>query len=166
VAIVARWKPVHRGHAAVLRGLMEQAEEVWIGIGSSNRYDSSNPFTAVESAEMLRLVLPDPRGRIFEVVDLGDGPRWSAALRERLGDLDAFVTANPYVARLMAPYYTVVHPVWFVPEQVRVPIDGTMVRRAMLAGEAWERMVPPEVADYLASRGLVTRFVREFADVA
>jgi nicotinamide-nucleotide adenylyltransferase len=43
--MVARWKPVHRGHAVVLRALSDRAEQALIGIGSSNRYDSRNPFT-------------------------------------------------------------------------------------------------------------------------
>jgi hypothetical protein len=63
LAMIARWKPVHIGHAAVLEGLVASAESVIIGIGSSNRYNAKNPFTAAETADMLRepSKTPSPR---------------------------------------------------------------------------------------------------------
>jgi nicotinamide-nucleotide adenylyltransferase len=164
LGMVARWKPVHLGHAAVLRALAGYAGQVTIGIGSSNRYDKANPFTPAETAEMIGLVLQDcDNYRLVEVPDLGDGPRWRAMVAELFGPLDLFVTANPYVRSLMAERYRVVHPVHFVAPDERVAVDGTMVRRAMAGGDDWQRLVPAAVADYLGSRGLVERLRREFA---
>lgn len=164
VAMVARWKPVHLGHAAVLRGLMRNAERVSIGIGSSNIIDARNPFSAAESAEMLaRVVGVSTNVTIFEVPDLGDGPRWRDWLVERLGDVDLFVTANPCVASLMRVVMPVAHPVHFVPEAERIALNATMVRQRMLAGEPWDHLVPPAVAAYLRERCLVERFVKAFA---
>lgn len=160
IAMVARWKPVHRGHAAVLRGLVASAEEVHIGIGSANRLDADNPFTAEETAAMIRLVTP--RVQLFEMPDYNDGPRWRAHLADLLGNLDAFVTANPYVASLMRERYPVIHPVEFVPPPLRVPLTGTMVRDEMLHGGRWQLLVPPEIADYLESRGLVDRYLQQY----
>jgi nicotinamide-nucleotide adenylyltransferase len=163
LAMVARWKPVHSGHAAVLEALAARAGHVLVGIGSSNRYDVANPFTAAETAEMIRIALA---GRdnftILEVPDLGHGPRWRAMVSGMFGPLDLFVTANAYVRSLLEGDYRVVHPVLFVPPERRVAVDGTMVRRRMARGEAWEELVPPTVAAYLQDRGLVDRFRREF----
>lgn len=163
--MIARWKPVHLGHAAVLQALVEQAEEVLIGIGSSNKYDAANPFTPAESAEMIALVLPRASNyRLLEVPDLGHGPRWRAMVSEMLGPLDLFVTANDYVKGLLEQDYPVAHPVTLVPPHRRVAVDATMVRRAMARGEDWEELVPAVVADYLKSNGLVERLVREFGE--
>lgn len=142
---------------------MERAEHVLVGIGSSNRYGLQNPFTAAESAAMIRLVIPDPgRCTLVEVPDLGHGPRWRAMVADLMGPLDLFVTANPYVRDLMREVYPVVHPVSLLPPERRVPVDGTRVRKAMARGEGWREMVPPEVATYLQEEGLVHRFRREF----
>ena len=78
------------------------------------------------------------------------------------GPLDAFVTANPYVARLLADDYPVLRPVDLVPPAERVPVDGTGVRREMARGEGWRPLVPPEVSDYIQAHGLDRRFRSEF----
>ncbi len=163
VGMIARWRPVHRGHASVLHGLCRESERVLIGIGSSNRHDLRNPFTAAEAADMIRLVLGESEDcTIDEIPDLDDGPRWRAMVVDRWGALDAFVTDNPYVAHLLGQDYRIVKPVAFVPEPERVAIDGTRVRQAMARGEAWQALVPPAVAAYLEARGLDARFRREF----
>ena len=163
LGMVARWKPVHLGHAAVLEALLDRAEHVSIGIGSSNRYGLQNPFTAAESAAMIRLVLGDRQGyALVEVPDLGHGPRWRALVADLMGPLDLFVTGNAYVRDLMREVYPVVHPVSLLAPERRIPLDGTRVRKAMARGEAWRGMVPPEVAAYMEGAGLVHRFRREF----
>jgi nicotinamide mononucleotide adenylyltransferase len=161
--MVARWKPVHRGHAAVLRALGARAEHVLLGIGSANRLNARNPFTVAETRDMLERVLGQPSNvTLLEVPDLDDGPRWRAMVVELFGSLDAFVTANPYVAGLLADDYRIVHPVDLVPVTERVPIDGTGVRREMARGEGWRALVPHEVATYIEERGLDRRFRSTF----
>ena len=163
IGMIARWKPVHLGHAAVLRALASRADEVLIGIGSSNRVNVRNPFTAEETRAMLALVLEEAAHvTVVDVPDLDDGPRWRAMVVEIFGDLDAFVTANPYVARLLAEDYPILRPVDLVPLDERVPVDGTGVRREMARGEGWRDLVPPEVARYIVEHGLDQRFRNEF----
>lgn len=167
VGMVARWKPVHLGHAAVLGALVSHADHAVIGIGSSNRYDARNPFTAEESADMIRLVLgPHAHFSVVEVPDLGHGPTWRQMVIDLLGPLDLFVTANPYVRSLLCDTWPVVHPARLLASTPRMAVDGTMVREAMLHGDSWEDLVPADVATYLRSRGLVERFAREFGDQA
>ena len=161
--MIARWKPVHLGHAVAVRALSARAEHVLIGIGSSNRLNARNPFTAAETREMLGLVLGDRANvTVLEVPDLDDGPRWRAMVAKLFGPLDAFVTANPYVARLLADDYRILRPVDLIPLEERVPIDGTLVRREMARGDGWRTFVPDDVAVYIEERGLARRFRTEF----
>ncbi len=161
--MIARWRPVHLGHAAILRALCDRASQARIGIGSSNRYNVRNPFTLEETTDMIRLVLAGRQNyRLIPVPDLDDGPRWRLMVLDLLGPLDRFVTANPYVASLMAADYRIIRPVELVPADARIPVDGTMVRREMARGDGWRDLVPPEVADYITARGLDARFRREF----
>lgn len=163
LGMVARWKPVHLGHAAVLEALLEQADEVVIGIGSSNRYDLRNPFTPEESADMIRRVIGESGPyELVPVPDLGNGPRWREMVAGLLGPLDLFVTANAYVRDLLQEVYPVIHPVRLIPPERRIALDGTAVRKAMARGEGWRDLVPPAVADLIDERGLAARFRREF----
>jgi len=164
--MVARWRPVHLGQAAVLRGLCACSEHAVIGIGSSNRYDARSPFTVAETAEMIRRVLSghaaDDAYSLVSVPDLDDGPRWRAMVVEMLGPLDRFFTDNPYVASLLTGDYVLARPVELVARSERVPVDGTMVRRRLAQGEGWQELVPPEVVDYLQAERLDARFRQEF----
>ncbi len=153
--MIARWKPVHLGHARILRALADYADTVLIGIGSSNKYDADNPFTPAETREMIELVQPGLT--LVEVPDLGHGPRWRAMVVELLGPLDMFVTANSYVRGLLKDDYRVVHPVHLLAPADRIAVNGTMVREAIRGGEPWEHLVEPPVAEFLRARGLVER---------
>jgi nicotinamide-nucleotide adenylyltransferase len=163
IGMVARWRPVHLGHAPILRALCDRAAYALIGIGSSNRYDLRNPFTLDETIDMIGLVLS---GRdnysLVPVPDLDDGPRWRLMILDLFGELDLFVTANPYVASLLAEDYAISRPVDLVPEDERIPLNGTMVRREMALGNGWREMVPREVEEYLTANKLDDRFRREF----
>lgn len=170
VAMIARWKPVHLGQEAVLRALCNGAGQVIIGVGSSNRYNARNPFTYEETEAMLRLVLPaietaeyaNAKFAIVPVPDLDDGPRWRIMVKEMLGELDAFVTDNPYVANLMKDDYRLMRPVdWLSPSEC-IKVDGSTVRAMMARGERWQDWVPERVAGYIEENELDERFRREF----
>lgn len=163
LGMVARWKPVHRGHLPVLRALCQRADRALIGIGSSNRYNLRNPFTLAETTDMLRLALGGfDNYTLIPVPDLDDGPRWRLMILELFGMLDAFVTDNPYVARLLENDYRVIRPVSLVPLNERIPLDGTTVRHAIACGNIWQDLVPESVAGYIAKNHLDERFRREF----
>jgi nicotinamide-nucleotide adenylyltransferase len=163
IGMIARWKPVHLGHAAILRALCNRAEQAFIGIGSSNRYNARNPFTLDETHAMIQLVLAEfANYRIIPVPDLDDGPRWRVMVKELFGALDLFVTENPYVASLLKDDYRVARPIELVPAEERAPVDGSRVRRAMARGENWEPLVPQAVAQYIKSNHLDVRFREEF----
>ena len=172
IAMIARWKPVHLGQAAVLRALCGGAEEVVIGVGSSNRYNARNPFTYEETESMLRLTLGEAIAedggesrvnyKIIPIPDLDDGPRWRVMVTETLGELDAFVTDNPYVANLMKDDYRLMRPVDWLPPSEHIRIDGTTVRGMMAKGERWQDWVPERVAQYIQENKLDERFRHEF----
>lgn len=163
IGMVARWRPVHLGHVPVLRGLCDAADHALIGIGSANRYNARNPFTLDETIDMIRLILGKRDNyTLIPIDDLDDGPRWRLLILDIFGSLDAFFTANPYVANLMRGDYNVLHPIKLVPKEARVRVDGTMVRRAMARGDTWRSLVPDEVAEYIEAHALDTRFRREF----
>ncbi len=162
VGMIARFKPVHNGHAPILRAMCDGANEVLIGLGSANLYDLRNPFTARESKEMIDAVLSNEYSNysFVEVKDLFDGPKWRAQVKALFGKLDHFVTANDYVKSLLCEEYNIVHPLEIISE--RTPVTGTMVRGALAWGANWQALVPREVSEYISAHKLDDRFCREF----
>ena len=163
VGMVARWQPVHLGHASVLEGLCQTAQQVKIGIGSANTHNLRSPFHLDEVVEMIHLTLTDFNNyQLIPLPDLNDGPRWREMVLDKFGPLDVFFTDNPYVSSLMQAVYPLEKPVRVVPEERRIPISGTIVRQAIARSEDWQSMLPAVVADYLIQNKLDERFRREF----
>ena len=161
--MIARWKPVHLGQAAVLHALCDRAEKAVIGIGSSNRYNARNPFTVEETQDMLHLELGAHQNYdLISVPDFDDGPRWRTMVLESLGKLDVFVTDNPYVATLLRDDYRLVRPVQLISPEEQARIDGATVRAMMARGEEWQAWVPAKIGIYIRQNGLEERFRREF----
>ncbi len=163
IGMIARWRPVHIGQALVLRALCDHAGHAYIGIGSSNRYNARNPFTLDETMDMLRLALyARDNYALIPVPDLDDGPRWRVMVLDLFGELDLFVTDNPYVANLLRNDYRIIRPVELIPSEEQVRVDGAMVRAMMARGESWQAWVEERCVLYIQHKKLDQRFRREF----
>lgn len=164
VGIIGRFKPVHKGHIATLETVCENAEHVLIGLGSPNKYDARNPFTAKESGEMINAVLHSKylNYSFLEVPDFDNAVLWRENTVKLFGKLDCFVTSNDYVVELLKSDYKIVHPFEIVPPEKFMPINATMVRMAMAKKEPWEHFVPDAVANYIKTNYLDLRFREEF----
>ncbi len=170
VGLIGRFKPLHNGAALMLDAVCDQAEEVKIGIGSSNKYNLRNPFTAEETEEMLRTYL-SPRHDNFEIIhvpdfahkpEYADGQQWRTYVKEHFGTLDGFVSGNDYVRGLLKEDYTIVHPANLIPKEKYLRMRATEVRVEMARSGLWENLIPQEVATYLTENNLVDRFCKEF----
>lgn len=163
VGMVARFKPVHLGHAVILVKACARAETFLIGIGSAGTYDYKNPFTLEETEAMLRLTLSGFENFEFLAVpDIHNGPKWRERILSLFGKLDYFISANNYVRSLLEDVYTVAHPLRFIDKEDETPITGTAVRMQMARGGDWRGMVPDAVAAYIENNELDERFRSEF----
>lgn len=163
VVVLGRWQPVHNGHQAALHALCRQFNFVNIGIGSSNIHNYRNPFTLYEVIDMLNLTLKFFNNFAFTPVpDSPDPQEWCASVQRKFNDSELFVTANPYVKHLLGKFYPIKHPVSFIPEEEKIEVSATAVRKKMALGNKWQEFVPSEISDYIITRKLDTRFRKEF----
>ncbi|MFH1182288.1 MAG: NUDIX domain-containing protein [Candidatus Woesearchaeota archaeon] len=168
--VIGRFRPPHLGTALLLEALCEQAEHAIIGIGSANKYNCRNPFTAEEAKQMVDLLLK-PRFSNYEFVEVqdyghipehSDGKKWVEEVANSFGALDAFVSGNNYVHELLVAKYPVLNSYDIIPRGKWVKASGTMVRQAMAAGRDWKMLVPEAVAGYIERNRLDQRFRKEF----
>jgi len=154
----------------MLEAMCQHADQVIIGLGSSNKYNLRNPFTVEESAGMVQAYLSSRFSNYHLVhvpdfahlTEYSDGKKWKEYLVEHFGSLDHFVSGNDYVTELLKDTYDIIHPATLIPPEQHVRIRATEVRLKMARYEDWKVLVPETVAEYLESNGLVDRFRSEF----
>ncbi len=163
---VGRFQPPHWGHFRALRWIAEElgVEEVLVVIGSAQEsHTLRNPFTAGERFEMLLRGIKesgiDGRFLIIPVQDIAMNFVWVRYLEMLLPSFSIVVTRNPLVARLFSEYgYRVVGQ----PLYRRDEFSATLIRKLMLEGDDWKRLVPASVASYIEEIKGVER-LREIA---
>ena len=146
---IGRFQPYHNGHQSVLERIAQEVDEIVIGVGSAQfSHTGSNPFTAGERVMMITRALED-LGCPYYVIPIEDIQRnalWVAHVRSISPPFEHVFTSNPLVVRLFGEQgIDVISPEMFE----RHHLSGTEVRRRMLAGERWEELVPPVVAEII-----------------
>ena len=148
--LIGRFQPFHLGHLHAVEYALGIADELLLGIGSSNRSgEPENPFTAVERHSMILESL-DGRMRehitICEVPDVHNHMRWLDVINETLPDFDVVFTNDKLTARLYGQRGV---PVCGIPFLERGSLSGTAVRDRLSKGLWWEDLVPAGTARVL-----------------
>ena len=162
LGIIGRFKPLHLGAASLLEKMCEQADNVLIGIGSSNQHNVYNPFTAGQTIGMIDAHLSGSHSNydFFTLPDFFNDEEWTEAAMAKLEGADIVVTGNGLVNDLLHPHFKMLHPKVLV--TAHTECNGTATRIAMAKGIDWEEAVSPAVLKYLQSHGLVQEFRQEF----
>src|SRR3989304_1956582 len=78
--LIGRFQPFHLGHIEALRFALSQVDNLWIGIGSSNKpTEKNNPFTADERKEMILSSIDNSissRIQIYYIPDFENHKKW------------------------------------------------------------------------------------------
>jgi nicotinamide-nucleotide adenylyltransferase len=168
VGFIGRFKPLHLGGEALLEALCQRADEVVIGIGSANKYNARNPFTAQESEGMVRAALGKYNNyRFIDVPDFAhipeykDGLKWKEFVVDNF-KVDYFIVGNEFVKGLLFDKFKTLDSYLLVPKDKRIKVKASEIRVAMATFQDWKKFVSGNVAKYLEDNGLVERFRKEF----
>ncbi len=146
---IGRFQPFHLGHHTVIGEIARQVDELIIGIGSAQlSHSRENPFTAGERIMMISrsLVDLDLHYYVIPISDIYRNALWVAHVRSMTPPFTAVYSNNPLVSRL---FHEAGYEVKYSPMYNRHEYSGTEIRRRMLAGEDWEKLVPAAVADVI-----------------
>jgi nicotinamide-nucleotide adenylyltransferase len=150
--LVGRMQPVHDGHLEVIRRILEEVEEVIIGIGSAQlSHTVKDPFTAGERVMMLTKALtengiPASKYYIIPIQDVACNSIWIAHVKMLTPPFKQVYSGNSLVKQLFKEggYRVTVPPLYN-----REIYSGTEVRRRILEGENWETLVPKSVSEVI-----------------
>lgn len=143
--LIGRMQPVHNGHIQIIKKILEEVDEIIIGIGSAQlSHEIKNPFTAGERVMMLTQALAenniDPkRYYVIPMEDLNFNAIWTAHVKMMTPPFSKVYSGNPLVKQLfMESGYEIRTP----PLYDRLHLSGTEIRKRMLKDENWKKLVP------------------------
>ena len=141
--LIGRFQPFHLGHLdAVLFGL-SRTENLFIGIGSSNKSNESrNPFSAKERREMIISSIEPSmveRIKIFDIPDVGDHEKWAFEIDKIVPKYDVVFTNDEFTQTLFEKREMNVVPVVL---KDREKFSGTNIRKLIADDKNWQDLVP------------------------
>jgi len=156
--LIGRFQPFHIGHLSAVKFALSTVDNLWIGIGSSNKSNEKrNPFTADERKEMILSSLdPETRSRVevFYVPDIGDHERWTYHVDSIVPKYDIVFSNDDFTISL---YQKRGIKVIQVPLLQREMVSGTNIRELIAAGKDWSSFVPQGTKNVLQSIGAKQR---------
>ena len=148
---IGRFQPYHLGHHEVIKNILNEVDELIIGIGSAQESHSlENPFTAGERVWMISKALDELKIEkkiyIIPLEDIKRNSLWVAHVKEMVPPFDVVYSNNPLVKRLFKEAGVEVRGTHLYN---RVDYQGTEIRKKMINGENWKKYVPKAVVEVI-----------------
>jgi nicotinamide-nucleotide adenylyltransferase len=159
--LIGRFQPFHKGHLSAVSFGLSRVENLWIGIGSSNKsHEMKNPFTADERKEMILSSL-DARSmkriKIFYIPDIGDHEKWTYHVDSLVPKYDVVFSNDDFTTLL---YKKRGINVIEVPLLQRDMISGTRIRELILKDQDWSNLVPEGTKKVMSKINLKERLYK------
>ena len=157
--MVGRFQPFHKGHLSLVKQILEECDEVIIAIGSAQyNYIFQDPFTAGERMLMIHKALLEAgidltKCYIVPIINDENNARWLAHLRSMVPPFDILFSGNEFVRTLVGEDVKIKKPE-FVSKKY---YNGTYIRKAIVQGNNWKKLVPNGVAEIIEEIAGVTR---------
>ncbi|MFN3384088.1 MAG: nicotinamide-nucleotide adenylyltransferase [Archaeoglobaceae archaeon] len=161
---IGRFQPYHLGHHEVVKKILEEVDELIIGIGSAQESHSlENPFTAGERVLMISRAIEElgakSRVYIIPLEDIYRNSLWVSHVCSMVPPFNVVYTSNPLVYRLFKEAGFRVLKTTMIN---RSEYHGTEIRKKMLEGDEWKKYVPKVVAEVIEEIGGIER-IKEIA---
>ena len=150
--LIGGMQPVHNGHIQVINKILEEVDEIIIGIGSAQlSHELKDPFTAGERIVMMSQALADAgidasRYYIIPMQDINFNAVWVSHVKMLTPPFSIVYSGNPLVKQLFSEEgFEVRQP----PLYDRVHLSGTEVRRRILEDLNWQELVPDATIDLI-----------------
>ena len=141
--LIGRFQPFHLGHVEAVNFALSKVEQLYIGIGSSNKsHQLRNPFTAQERKLMITSSLDHETLKkisIFDIPDLNDHSKWVNSIDEIIPNYDIVFSNDDFTHSL---YEMKNKKIISVDLTSREDLSGTNIRKLIEIDENWHDLVP------------------------
>lgn len=170
--LIGRMQPVHNGHMQVINKILQEVDEIIIGIGSAQlSHELKDPFTAGERVVMMSQALAEAdvnpsKYYIIPMEDINFNAIWPSHVKMMTPPFSIVYSGNPLVKQLFSEEgFEVRQP----PLYDRLRLSGTEVRRRILNDEDWTELVPKATADVIDEIDGIKRIknlsIKEVSDI-
>ena len=141
--LIGRFQPFHLGHLDAVLFALSRVENLWIGVGSSNKHNEKrNPFTADERREMIVSSIEPSiidRINIFNIPDVDNHEKWTFEIDQIVPKYDVVFTNDEFTKTLFEKRKIDVIPVVL---KDREKFSGTNIRDLITDDKNWQDLVP------------------------
>ena len=141
--LIGRFQPFHLGHVEAVNFALSKVEQLYIGIGSSNKsHQLRNPFTAQERKLMITSSLNHETLKkisIFDIPDLNDHLKWVNSVDKIIPNYDIVFSNDDFTHSLYEKNDKKIIPVVL---KLRENFSGTNIRRLIQTDGNWGDLVP------------------------
>ena len=159
--LIGRFQPFHLGHLEAVNFALSEVEQLYIGIGSSNKsHQPRNPFTVEERRQMISSSLDGKtvkRVSIYDIPDLDDHYKWTQSIDEIIPNYDIVFSNDDFTHSL---YQKIEKDVISVELKSREILSGTNIRKMILNEENWQDLVPDGARNILLKINAKNRLER------
>lgn len=156
--LIGRFQPFHLGHVEALRFALSQVDNLWIGIGSSNKpSEKNNPFTADERKEMILSSIDKSisnRIQIYYIPDFENHKKWMENIDLIVPDFGVIFTNDELTKSLYSKRGKKISPVPFKEREI---LSGTNIREKIISDHNWHDLVPEGTKTVLEKTGAKNR---------
>jgi len=149
---IGRFQPPHKGHVEIVKKILQEVDEVIIGIGSAQEsHTLENPFTAGERELMITRSLADEKVdlskiHIIPIPDVNNNAVWVSHVVSLSPPFHIVYSGNPLVRRLFKEVgFETKKP----PMIKRKEYWGTEIRERMIKNKSWRELVPKAVVSVM-----------------
>ncbi|WP_299291592.1 nicotinamide-nucleotide adenylyltransferase [Nitrosopumilus sp.] len=148
--LIGRFQPFHLGHLDALRFALTKVENLWLGLGSSNKpMEKNNPFSAEERKQMILSSIDDSlkeKISIYFIPDLDNHVKWIEMIDDIVPQFKIVFSNDPLTDHLYSKRSVQVIPIPFLN---RDDLSGTNIRDLILSDQKWEHLVPEGTKNFL-----------------
>ena len=141
--LIGRFQPFHLGHLDAVLFALSKVENLWIGVGSSNKHNEKrNPFTADERREMIVSSIEPSiidRISIFNIPDVDNHEKWTFEIDQIVPKYDVVFSNDEFTKTLFERRKIDVIPVVL---KDREKFSGTNIRELIADDKNWQDLVP------------------------
>ena len=148
--LIGRFQPFHLGHLEALRFALSKVDNLWLGIGSSNKpREKENPFSVDERKEMILSSIDENMKNqisVYPIPDLDNHMRWIEKIDTIVPKFDIIFSNDKLTRHLYSNRSVAVLPIPFLN---RDRLSGTNIRNLIKSDQKWDDLVPDGTKNFL-----------------